>query len=163
MKLRWKIFIVINIVVLGAFAVSLAMELLQIILFFSVYHVPLWGLLVTAAFTAVIYFNCIRNIELCKVILYNKKDVKVKPAVTRNLTALFGIAVFFLGYGLIRSYDTFKISFYNKNVLNIIAYTFQVITVFAGTYIVFQQGTLGKSASVISEEEINNSIDEIGS
>jgi hypothetical protein len=163
MKSRWKIFLVINIVVIVAFAISLIIPLLQTFVFSAGFKTSPLGLLLIAGFSAVVLINCIRNISLCKVVLYNKVDMKVKPGHTSNLTALFSVTIFFLGYGLIRGYDGLRLSFFTRNIFQIIAYIFQVITVVCGAYIIFHQGALSKLAASILEKEINNSIDEIGS
>ncbi len=163
MKSKWKIFMVINTMVITSFALTLVLEMVQVFLSSARLNTPFWGILFIAGFSTVIYLNCTRNISLCKVILHNKRDITIKPEHDRNLLVLFTLVMIFLGYGLIRGYDSLRFSFYMHNLLHITAYFSQVITVICGTYTLFQQSSLSKLAAAILEKEINNSIEEIGS
>lgn len=162
MKARWKIFLYINILVIASFSASLLLELLQLFLSRAILNTPLMAILFIAGFSAITFFNCGRNISLCRVITHNKRDITINTVHTRNLTALFSIVIILLGYGLIRGSNSFRFSFYTRNILNIAAYCFQAIAVLSGIYTVFQQSTLSKLVAGILDREINNSIEEIG-
>ncbi len=160
--MKAKAFLLINIIVITSFTLLIILDLLEVFLFSGRLSSPIFAILFIAGFSVIVYMNCVRNISLCKVILYNKRDIIINPVHTRNLTVLFAVVIIFLGYGLIRSYEGFRFSFYYRNPFRIASYFLQVITVLTGIYILFQQSTFSKQAAIILEKEINNSIEEIG-